>query len=296
MDHRKTSASSYAPYARRGYEAARSVDSRRDHSASGRPNPSSTQSSIVSATIDTAMKEAEPRRRPIMFPTNQLVAARAGLLGVVLCLLCVGQPVTRATLQGSTTTIDTATDAGTVAPAEFDLQGHWAVVHDPTAQNGLALQHSGPPVSDDQLAFAVHKQAFLKNAEISIRLNADGGRSDRAGGLVLRLSSPQDYYLIQMDARRDEIVFSRMKNGVSEEIADVDAEIASHGWHTLTVRAVDNEFTVSFDGKWVFTGFDKTLPWPGSVALWTKGDSVTRFDNITITPLAVREETQPGTE
>jgi hypothetical protein len=34
---------------------------------------------------------------------------------------------------------------------------------------------------------------------------------------------------IQMDARRDEIVFSRMKNGVSEEIAGVDAEIASHG-------------------------------------------------------------------
>jgi hypothetical protein len=35
----------------------------------------------------------------------------------------------------------------------------------------------------------------------------------------------------------------------------------------------------------VFTGFDRTLSKPGRIALWTKGDSVTRFDQIEIAPL-----------
>ena len=192
--------------------------------------------------------------------------------------------------------VEAGTDANVEVLAEFDLRGRWAMVRDPTAKNGLALEYSGAPATEDQFPLAVYKPALLKNAEISLRLKADGEQSARAGGIIVRLSSPQDYYLIQMDARREEIVFSRIKDGVSEEIAGVDAGATSHGWHTLMVRAVDNEFTVSFDGKWVFTGFDKALSQPGSVALWTKGDSVTRFDNITITPLAVREEKRPASE
>jgi hypothetical protein len=104
------------------------------------------------------------------------------------------------------------------------------------------------------------------------------------------MSSPQDYYLVQVDALREEILLARIKDGISEEIASVDADVTSHGWHTLSLRAVDNEFTVSFDGSWAFTGFDRTLAQPGSVALWTKGDSVTRFDDIKITPLPIYEE------
>jgi hypothetical protein len=194
--------------------------------------------------------------------------------------------------------VEIGTGANEEAAAEFDLQGRWAVVPDPTAKNGLAIQHSGVPAAEDQFALAVYRPAFLKNAEVSVRLRADGEQSEQVGGLAVRLSSPQDYYLVQVDARREEILLSRMKEGSSEEIAAVDAEINSQGWHTLTVRVIDNEFTVSFDGTWVLTGFDRVLSRPGNVALWAKGDSVARFDNITVTPFAVREETQtqPGTE
>jgi hypothetical protein len=36
----------------------------------------------------------------------------------------------------------------------------------------------------------------------------------------------------------------------------VDADIASHTWHTLAVRAKDDEFVISLDGTWMFTVFD----------------------------------------
>jgi len=39
---------------------------------------------------------------------------------------------------------------------------------------------------------------------------------------------------------------------------------------------------VSFDGKSLFTVADRTFPEAGKVALWTKADSVTYFDALTI--------------
>jgi hypothetical protein len=177
-------------------------------------------------------------------------------------------------------------DAIGAAPAEFDLtQGQWTVVRDPTAKTGLALEQSGAQTAEDQFPLAIYKTSSIKNAEISLRLKADGGTSDQGGGVAVRLSGPRDYYLVQLDALKDRVLFSRVSDGASDEIVGVDADIASQCWHTLTVRAIDNEFTVSLDGTWVFTGFDNTLSQPGRIALWTRGDSITRFDQIEIVPL-----------
>jgi hypothetical protein len=70
----------------------------------------------------------------------------------------------------------------------------------------------------------------------------------------------------------------------------VDADIADNTWHTMAIRAEDDRFTVSLDGVWVFTAYDKTLFDPGRTALWTASDSSTRFDSIAITPLPASEE------
>jgi hypothetical protein len=172
--------------------------------------------------------------------------------------------------ESAATIIDIGKDGIGAAPAEFDLsQGRWTVVRDATAKVGVALEQSGTQRTEDRFPVAIYKSASIKNAEISLRLKPDGGQSDRGGGVAVRLSSPQDYYLVQVDALRDRVLFFRVSGGASEEIAGVDADIASHGWHTLTVRAVDSQFTVSLDGTWVFTAFD----------------SVTRFDQIDIVPL-----------
>jgi len=193
--------------------------------------------------------------------------------------------------------IDIGTNEIGVPPAGFDLppsgdgnQGRWTVVRDATAKAGLAIEQAGIQTTDDRFPLAIYKPASLKNAEISLRLNAAGGKSNQGGGVAVRLSSPQDYYLVQLDALRDRVLFSLVRGGVSEEIEGVDADIASRTWHTLTVRAKDDQFIVSLDGTWVFTAFNKTLSKAGRIALWTEGDSITRFDSIAFTPLPASEE------
>ena len=46
------------------------------------------------------------------------------------------------------------------------------------------------------------------------------------------------------------------------------------------------QFTIGFDGKTLFTAADPTFANAGKIALWTKADSVTRFDNLTIRRLS----------
>jgi hypothetical protein len=208
------------------------------------------------------------------------------VLLAVAYITCAG-----ASAREAATSVDFETDEIGAAPAKFDLsQGRWTVVRDSTAAAGLAIEQSGAQTAGERSPLAIYTTASLKNAEISLRLKATGGKSDQGGGVAVRLSNPQNYYLVQLDAQRDRVVFSHVDNGVSEEIVGVDADIASHTWHTLTVRAVDNEFVVSLDGDWVFTAFDKTLSQAGRIALWTNGDGITRFDSIAIRPLSTSGE------
>jgi hypothetical protein len=217
---------------------------------------------------------------------SRFIWRRAHAFRVLLAVACVTCVELGASAQDAAANVDIAKSEIGAPPSAFDLsQGQWTVVGDATAAAGLAIEQSGAQTTEDRFPLAIYKPVSIKNAEISLRLKATGGRSDQGGGVALRLSSPQDYYLVQLDARRDRVLFSRVSNGASEEIEAVDADIASHSWHTLTIRAVGNEFTVSLDGIWVFTGFDKTLSQAGRIALWTKGDSVTRFDQIKIAPL-----------
>jgi hypothetical protein len=206
-----------------------------------------------------------------------------------LAVACAGSAVNAS---DATTHIDIGKNEIGDSPTAFDLprwnedkQGRWTVIPDATAVAGLAIEQSGVDGTEDRFPLAIAKTAPLKNAEISLRLKATGGTSDRDGGIAVRLKTPDDYYLVQLDALRDRVLFSLVTNGVPEEIVGVDAEIASHTWHTLALRAENNEFVVSLDGIWVFTGFDKALSEAGRIALWTKGDSVTRFDQIEIVPL-----------
>jgi hypothetical protein len=73
------------------------------------------------------------------------------------------------------TNIDIGKEGIGAAPAKFDLsQGQWTVVRDATAETGIAIEQSGVQTVEDRFPLAIYKTASLKNAEISLRLKADG--------------------------------------------------------------------------------------------------------------------------
>ena len=187
-------------------------------------------------------------------------------------------------------TID-KTNAGK-PPADFDFartgQGgpaQWTVVTDATAANGAAIEQTSTDKTDYRFPLAIHKPVSARNVEVTLRFKAVAGTVDRAGGIAVRLTDPDNYYVVRANALEDNVRFYRVVKGRREELQGANLKVTANEWHMLGIKAEGERFTVTFDGKPLYTATDKTFDGAGKVALWTKADSVTRFDRIEIKPL-----------
>ncbi len=161
----------------------------------------------------------------------------------------------------------------------------WRVVDDPTASTKKAIAQMSKDTTDYRFPLAVYKPVSATNVDVTLRFKPVAGKVDEAGGIAVRLTTPDDYYVVRANALEDNVNFYRVVKGRRSQIKGVSTKVAANQWHTLGLRAEGERFTISFDGKPLFTAEDKTFAAPGKVALWTKADSVTHFDSISITPL-----------
>jgi hypothetical protein len=120
---------------------------------------------------------------------------------------------------------------------------------------------------------------------VSARFKPVAGAVDQSGGIAVRLLTPDNYYIARANALEDNVRFYRVVKGSRQQLAGANLKVTANQWHTLALKAKGDRFTVSFDGKALYSTQDRTFPDAGKVALWTKADSVTYFDTISITPL-----------
>ena len=159
------------------------------------------------------------------------------------------------------------------------------MVADATAAGGRAIEQTSTDKTDYRFPLAIYKPIAAQNVDVVLRFKAISGRVDQAGGIAVRLATPDDYYVVRANALEDNVRFYRVVKGRREQLADANLKVSANEWHTLGLRADGDRFNVTFDGKQLFVTADRTFPEAGRIALWTKADSVTRFDQIRITTL-----------
>jgi hypothetical protein len=164
-------------------------------------------------------------------------------------------------------------------------QGQWTVVADPSAKSGFAIEQSSTDTTDYRFPLAFPATFSAKNVKAEIRFKAVSGKVDRAAGIAVRMHDPDNYYIARANALEDNVRFYRVVNGRRQQLGTANRRVTSGDWHTLTLEAQGQRFTVAYDGAKLFEVTDDTFTEAGGVALWTKSDSVTRFDTMTITPL-----------
>ena len=162
---------------------------------------------------------------------------------------------------------------------------HWTVASDPTADGGRAIEQTSTDRTDYRFPLAIYDGASAANVDASVRFKAVAGRIDQAGGIAVRLRDADNYYVVRANALEDNVRFYRVVKGRREQLEGANLKVTANEWHLLGVRAEHDRFTVSYDGKILFGATDKTFADAGKVALWTKSDSVTRFDKLAIQPL-----------
>jgi hypothetical protein len=158
------------------------------------------------------------------------------------------------------------------------------VVADPTADNGRALAQTSTDRTSYRFPLAIYEPYSGKNVDVSVRFKPITGTVDQAGGIAVRLQTADDYYVVRANALEDNVRFYRIVKGKREQLAGANTKVAANTWHTLGLKAEGDQFTVSYDGTELFTARDATFGDAGKVALWTKADSVTYFDSLTIRP------------
>jgi hypothetical protein len=147
----------------------------------------------------------------------------------------------------------------------------WTLVADASAEGRRAIAQVSNDKTNYRFPLAIYKPFSDKDLKALVRFKPAAGMVDQAGGIAIRMTSPDDYYVARANALEDNVRFYRVVKGRREQLAGADVKVAANVWHTLALKAKENRFTVSFDGKTLFTAEDNTFAGPGKIALLDQG-------------------------
>jgi hypothetical protein len=170
--------------------------------------------------------------------------------------------------------------------ARVGKPGRWAVelVKD-APSGGRALGQLDTDPTNARYPLAVADQPPLSDLRLSARCKLVSGKVDQACGLVFRYSDENNHYVTRANALEGNVRLYRVKDGKRSQFATWDGEVTANVWHTIAAEAKGDLLRVFWNGKNVIEAKDSTFTQPGKVGVWTKADSVTYFDDLTVTSL-----------
>lgn len=168
----------------------------------------------------------------------------------------------------------------------------WRIEEDATAPSGhRVLAQTSEERENHRFPLCVFEGVTGRDVAVSVRFRPDKGSIDQAAGIAWRVRDAQNYYVVRANALEGNVVLYKMENGKRKDLKPVGSsffaygtkiEVPSRKWSKLGIRSEGNRHSVFLDDKHLFDVEDGTFPVAGKIGLWTKADSVTRFDDFTI--------------
>jgi hypothetical protein len=146
------------------------------------------------------------------------------------------------------------------------------------------LAQADADTTDYRFPIAIADEPVLRDVRLSVRCKLVSGQVDQACGLVFRLRDADNYYVTRANALENNVRLYHVVKGDRRQFAGSGAKVSTGAWHMLRVDAQGDHFEVYWDEKRVIDAHDKTFSEPGKVGVWTKADSVTYFDDLTVSP------------
>jgi len=118
------------------------------------------------------------------------------------------------------------------------------------------------------------------DVDVSVKFKPISGREDASGGIVVRFSDGK-YYVARANALEGNFRLYTYDRG-RRQIATASVKTPALGqWHALRLVAVGDHMQAWLDGALLLDHVDARFK-AGRVGLWTKADSITAFDDLTI--------------
>jgi hypothetical protein len=158
------------------------------------------------------------------------------------------------------------------------IDGRWAVEEMAGAPSGRhALVQRA---TQNAFNVIVAPPGAYRDVDVSVRFKPIAGREDASGGIVFRWMDGH-YYVIRANALEGNFRLYTYDRG-RRQIASASVTPPALGqWHTIRVVAVGDRIQGYLNGKLLLDHRDGRFP-VGQVGLWTKADSITAFDDLTV--------------
>jgi 3-keto-disaccharide hydrolase len=118
------------------------------------------------------------------------------------------------------------------------------------------------------------------DVDVTMKFKPISGREDASGGIVFRFNDGK-YYVVRANALEDNFRLYAYDRG-RRQLASARVKAPALGqWHTIRVVAAGDRIQAWLDDKMELDHRDSRFK-SGQVGLWTKADSVTAFDDLTI--------------
>jgi 3-keto-disaccharide hydrolase len=176
------------------------------------------------------------------------------------------------------------------APVErFDFEQQGVDGWQPVEGQWVVEEMSGAPSGKRVLVQRAVTNAFnvivapsgpYTDVDVSVRFKPISGREDASGGIVFRFAEGR-YYVVRANALENNFrlyYYDRSRY----QLATASVQPPTLGqWHTLRVMAVGDRLQGWLNGTLLLDHRDTRFR-SGQVGLWTKADSITAFDDLTI--------------
>ncbi|MDO8678039.1 MAG: hypothetical protein Q7R30_05685 [Acidobacteriota bacterium] len=198
-------------------------------------------------------------------------------------------------VHGATRKVDFSDDTIGQPPKGFEFghtakagaPGKWVIQAEGT--NKYLIQRD-PDSTRSRFPVAVLSDVSAADLDLSVRFKPVSGRVDQAAGLVWRYRDQDNYYIVRANALEDNVVLYKVENGKRIDLPlkgegrtyGKKADVPAGQWSTLRVIATGALFEVHSNGTKLYEVEDRTFTQAGKVGVWTKADSVTQFDDLTV--------------
>jgi hypothetical protein len=161
------------------------------------------------------------------------------------------------------------------------VAGKWGIEDVPGASSGKALVQRA---TSNDFNVIIAPSGPYADVDITVRFKPISGREDASGGILFRFAEGR-YYVIRANALEDNFNFYYYDRG-RRQIAGAHVQAPALGqWHKLRVTAERDHIKGWLNDRLLIDHRDSRFT-SGRVGLWTKADSVTAFNDLTITPIA----------
>ncbi|MDE3076190.1 MAG: hypothetical protein KGJ86_12250 [Chloroflexota bacterium] len=126
--------------------------------------------------------------------------------------------------------------------------------------------------------------ATYANLSMSTRFKPLSGKEDQAAGLIFRVQDKANYYIVRANALENNVMIFKYQGGRRSTLKSGSAKVATGKWQELRADVNGDRIRGFVNGRQIVEANDGTFKSAGRAGLWAKSDSVTCFDDVSVTP------------